>query len=186
VKNSANSPPAPGKAISGTSNSGMFDNGIPSFLFNVTFISLSLTATSPFSSESLPRDAQLRPESLSAPRPINFWMSFDLAPTRLQLCARGCGTVGSVCDSRVKKFLECQYRPKSRCADLCITGTGVRAAFGVAGSNKNPGIAAGVLHFVDRSGGWIRNPCRPCRRPEACRRRLRHPSSAVRRSWLRW
>ena len=74
MKSSANPPPAPGKAISGTFNSGTSDNGIPFFLFNVTFISLSLTATSLSSSESLPRDARLRPESLSAPRPIDFFL----------------------------------------------------------------------------------------------------------------
>ena len=38
-----------------------------------------------------------------------------------------------------------------------------------------------------RRGGWIRNPCRPCRRRGACRhRRRRSSSSAVRRPWLRW
>lgn len=72
MKSLANSPPAPRKAISGTSNSGMSANRIPFFLFNETFISLSLTATSLPSSESLPRDARLRPESLSAPCPIDF------------------------------------------------------------------------------------------------------------------
>ncbi|MDH8238928.1 hypothetical protein QIG13_27280, partial [Klebsiella pneumoniae] len=50
-------------------------------------------------------------------------------------------------------------------------------------ANKNPGIAAGVLHFVTAKDAWIRSPCRPCRRP-ALPVRQRRPSSALQRSSL--
>ncbi|PJJ99833.1 hypothetical protein CO611_05065 [Lysobacteraceae bacterium NML03-0222] len=50
---------------------------------------------------------------------------------------------------------------------------------------QNPRITAGVLHIVS-TGGWIRNPCRPC---HPCRRRPAWPvlpSSAFRPPSLRW
>ncbi len=70
-----------------------------------------------------------------------------------------------------------------------VARPGMTSEFGfkMAAKQKNPGIAAGVLHLLRSPERRIRNPCRPCRRPEACRRRLhRCSSSALRRPWLRW
>ena len=49
---------------------------------------------------------------------------------------------------------------------------------------EGPGISAGPFFSFERGTVGLRNPCRPCRRPEACRRR--RSSSATRRPSPRW
>ena len=78
MKCSASSPLTPGKAIFETSDSRIPKTFVP---FSVTFISLSLTATSPFSSESIPCDAGWRHES-SRSVFDQCLDELDLAPTR--------------------------------------------------------------------------------------------------------
>ena len=102
----------------------------------------------------------------------DFWVSLDPAPTLLWTTERR--TVGSVCDSRANIFLNCQCRlsyigtsgvqnkdiPTS--VESCLehdianasdvaSGIDAHCAGAVVRSNKNPGIAAGVLHFLNNA-----------------------------------
>ena len=78
MKGSASSPLTAGKADFEKSNSRIPKTLVP---FSVTFISISLTATSPFPSEGIPRDARWRHES-SRSVFDQFLDELDLAPTR--------------------------------------------------------------------------------------------------------
>jgi len=59
---------------------------------------------------------------------------------------------------------------------------------GAESKQKTPASLPGFCICCVGRNGWIRNPCRPCRRPGAFRRhrRRRRSSSAVRPPWLRW
>lgn len=64
---------------------------------------------------------------------------------------RGAGIVGCVGD---REPLAVSVTPRVRTKKSGQTHSRVCTA------NKNPGIAAGVLHFVTDGEAWIRNPCR--------------------------
>ena len=196
-----------------------------SVAFGVTFTSLSLTAQ--LSRQAKAFLATLASVTRArAPCPIRFWMSLDPAPTLL--CATKGRTVGSVCDSHAKYFLKLSTHtivysrrgvhnwdiPASvdDFPQRDVASFQRNVAAGVmfiaqcrpcapSAQNKNPGIAAGVLHSwseipalrctasrctASGTTSSLRSPCRPCRRRGACRRRRPGSSSAVRRSWLRW
>ena len=114
--------------------------------------------------------------------------STSLTRSYVRISLRGIRSLGE----RSRGDLEGSKRSRQMAAQtpqthMTLTRVEFRAHdFLIEYQSKRPGSDAGPFLIERALTAGFRNPCRPCRRPEAYRHRRRRSSSAVRPPWLQW